>query len=65
MIEVKIDADTSDRFDLSIEPQDRFCPAALYIKLDEDTICIEATDEQLHDLYDTLQEYLHSRGRLE
>lgn len=65
MIDVKINADTSDKFDLSIEPQDRYCPAALHIKLDEDDVCIEVTDEQLHDLYDKLQEYLHGRGRLE
>lgn len=65
MTEITIEANVSKKFDVSIESPSLYTRAYLEIKIDDLNLNIEATDEQLHDLYDSLQEYLHSRGRLE
>jgi len=65
MTEITIEANVSKKFDVSIEWPYLYTGAYLQIKIDDLNLSIEATDEQLHDLYDTLQEYLNSRGRLE
>lgn len=65
MIEIHIEGHVSKKFDVQIETATFHYPATVEIDLDKSKLYLEATDEQLHDLYDSLQEYLHSRGRLE
>lgn len=65
MTEIIIEANVSKKFDVSIESPCLYTEAYLQIKIDDLNLSIEATEEQLHDLYDTLQEYLNRRGRIE